>query len=60
VISNNIAEPIKEVARLTEECDLWTRRQRPLPKKRGEVRMDFGTERGLSCGIVLFSAVCEL
>jgi hypothetical protein len=58
--SNNIAETIKERgARLTEKRDLWTRRQRPVPKKQGEVRLDFGTEHGLSCGIIVFSAVCE-
>jgi transposase len=33
----------KEVARLKEKRDIWTRRQRTLPKKYGEVRVDSGT-----------------
>ena len=44
----------KEVTRLTEERDLWTRRQRTLPEKHGGVRMDFGTERGLPCAVTVF------
>jgi transposase len=39
----------KEVARLTEERDLWTKRQRTLLKKVSEVRLDSKTKRGLSC-----------
>ena len=49
----------KDVARLMEERDLWTRRQRTLPKKYGSDRMDFGAKRGLQCGIIMFSVVCE-
>ena len=49
----------KENARLTEERDLLKRRQRTLPEKRGEVRLNSGTERELLRCLVVCRVVSD-
>ena len=49
----------KEVARLTEERDIWTRRQPTLPNTHGSDRMDFRAERGASRDRFVFRTISQ-
>jgi transposase-like protein len=55
----HLYDELKENARLTEERDLWTRRQRTSPEKHCSDPMDSGAECGLSGGIIVFGVICE-